>query len=300
MCTTILLGAIYTYDQLSERQQHKFPLLASRLFQDKAAFNDVNFQPLRSQVKSYLANTHVDHSFYFEYLFTGSTIRDGDSNQLVGASLMKIPIVMDLYKAVEENKVSLDKQVTVPDNIINSNDSQYGNVSHLKSGDKIKLGDAAKIALSESDNTAAYTIFNATQGMLPSQDQSLNNLDIETQSGDSSKGPLVLISSRSYSSILQCLYFSCFLNEKDSQSILNYLTMDSTDNTRIRAGVPNNVQVARKLGSFGNITQSDCGIVYVPNKDYLLCVLMNENGQSADHHIKDLSAMVYKYVNGLN
>ncbi len=300
LCATIVLAVFLIADLSADRQEHKYPLLASRLFQDKTAYNDVNFQPLRDQVKSYLAKANVDHSFYFEYLFTGSTIRDGDSNQLVGASLMKIPIVMDLYKAVEENKISLSKEVTVPSGALNSNDTKYGNLAHLKPGQKVRLDTAAKITLSESDNTAAYTIFNATQGLLPASDQSLNNLDIETQAGDSNKGPLVLISSRSYNSVLQCLYFSCFLNEKDSQSILNYLTMDSDDNSRIRAGVPSNVLVARKLGSFSNITQSDCGIVYVPNKDYSLCILLNEDGPAADKHIKDLSAMVYKYVNNLH
>ena len=199
----------------------------------------------------------------------------------------------------EENKITLAKTVAVPSDAIQGNDPQYGNQAHLQAGQQISLSDAAKIALSESDNTAAYTIFNATQNLLPSADQSLNNLDIQTQAGNSSAGNFVYITSRSYSSILKCLYYSCFLNYHDSQTILSDLSANSTDNSRIRAGVPGNVVVARKVGSFSDITQSDCGVVYVMNKNYLLCIMMDENGPAADKDIKTLSQMVYNYISKL-
>ena len=91
----------------------------------------------------------------------------------------------------------------------------------------------------------------------------------------------------------------CFLNFDDSQAILNDLTTDSNDNSRIRAGVPSNIPVARKIGSFSDLTQSDCGIIYVPDKNYLLCVMLDESGPAADKDIKNLSTMVYKYINSL-
>ena len=296
------MGTLYLQarGKSGQSSQKRYPLLAKRLFLENPSDVIINFEPLRKQVKEYLASVNVPHSFYFEYLFTGSNIRDGENNKLVGASLMKIPIVMDLYKATEQGKTSLDTKVTVPSDLVNANDKQYGNQANLKPGDQITLGEAAKIALEESDNAAAYTIFNFINNLLPQQDQALNNLDIETQSGQSSdKGNYVLIGAAEYTSILRCLYFSCFLNPDDSQAVLNYL-INSADNNRIRAGVPQDIQVARKIGSFSNITQSDCGIVYVPNRRYTLCIMLDEDATPADQHIKKISEIVYNYIKNIN
>src|SRR5579872_2021372 len=157
--TSLIFGRLYLNDHHQLSAPNQYPLLANRIFLDTADDTTVNFQPLRSNVQAYLAKLNVKHSFYFEYLSTGSTIRDGEDTALVGASLMKIPIVMDLYKAVEEHKVSLNKQVTVPANVPDGNDPQYGNIDNLQTGQLISLQNAVQLTLSASDNTAAYTIF---------------------------------------------------------------------------------------------------------------------------------------------
>lgn len=276
----------------------QYPLLAKRLFQENSNDTIINFQPLRQQVKDYLKKSGVNYSFYFEYLFTGSNIRAGENNQLVGASLMKIPIVMDLYKAAEMGKINLDQEVTVVQPQT-GDDPDYGNTAKLVPGQKINLREAAKIALTESDNTAAYTVFNAIQGKLSAEDQTINNLDVETRVDDSSKGKVALIDSRAYSSFLRCLYFSCQLSKDHSEEILSYLT-DSTDNSRLAAGLPNNVKVAHKIGSFSTITQSDCGIVYVPDRRYMVCIMLDEDKDKAAADIKELSKIIYDYVTTVN
>src|SRR5579864_4281945 len=179
--TSLVLGKLYLNERHQLSAPTKYPLLASQVFLEPSVDTTVNFQPLRQNVQAYLAKLNIKHSFYFEYLSTGESIRDGEDNALVGASLMKIPIVMDLYKAAEEGKISLDKVVAVPSNVPNSSDQQYGNVENLQPGQEISLRNAAQLTLSDSDNTAAFTIFNAIQGLLPTSDQSLNNLDIQTQ-----------------------------------------------------------------------------------------------------------------------
>lgn len=279
--------------------QGRYPLLAKRLFLENSSDVIINFEPLRSDVKNYLASLGIKYSFYFEYLFTGTEIRDGDSNRLVGASLMKIPVIMDLYKAAELGKINLDKTVAVPSDVVGGNDTQFGNQENLKPGDQITLRRAAKITLTESDNTASYTVFKAIDGLLAPQDQALNNLDIELQVKDVVGESYALISSRSYTSILKCLYFSCFLSPDDSQVILNDLTSSADDNG-LRAGVPKTIEVAHKIGSFNAETQSDCGIVYIPNRRYVLCIMLDEDATSASQHIKKLSEMIYDYMNKVN
>jgi beta-lactamase class A len=296
---SLVLGTLYlhTRSTLKHTTQNQYPLLAKRLFLEKSSDIVVNFEPLRKDVKSYLASTGLTYSFYFEYLFTGTNIRIGENNKLVGASLMKIPIVMDLYKAAEQGKIDLNKNVTVPKDSGEafSKDLQYGNQMHLKAGDQISLRKAAKIALVESDNTAAYTVFEATKDLLPADDQAINNLGVETRVGELDQGKYALIDARSYSTFLKCLYFSCFLSLEDSQEILNHLTV-ATDRNRIPAGVPKEIKVAHKFGSFSDVTQSDCGIVYAPNHRYVLCLMLDADDKTASRHIKKVSEMVYDYI----
>ena len=298
MALSVVLGTLLYNQSRHSVEQNRFPHLASRLFLENPNDVLINFEPLRQQVRTYLNNTGLTYSFYFEYLFTGSNIRAGDNNKLVGASLMKIPIVMDLYKSVELGKITLDKKVRVTNEALDS-DTEFGNKEGLNVGDEITLREAARIALSESDNTAAYIIFEATKDLLKPEDQAINNLDVETQIGESDKGKYALIGARSYSSFLKCLYFSCFVSTDHSEEILAALAK-STDDGRIRAGVPSNIEVVHKIGSFSNITQSDCGIVYLQNRRYMLCIMLDSDAQTARQHIKKISEMTYDYVTKAN
>lgn len=295
---SIVLGVLYLRERKpSDTKQEQYPLLSKRLFAENRSDIQLDLQPLRKEIKTYLANTGLTYSFYFEYLFTGTNIRAGENNKLVGASLMKIPIVMDLYRAVEKGKINLDDVVSVPANTDAAfgSDAQYGNKENLKPGSKISLREAAKVALVESDNTAAYTIFEATKDLLPPEEQAISNLDVETRMGQTDQGNYALIDARSYTSFLTCLYFSCFLSDEHSQAILQHLT-SAADESRIPAGVPDHVQVAHKIGSFSDVTQSDCGIVYVPNRRYALCLMLDTDAKTASQHIQKVSELAYKYV----
>ncbi len=136
---SIVFGVLYFTSRASDTNEQKmYPLLAKRLFLENRSDILINFQPLRKEIEEYLDRTGVKHSFYFEYLFTGSTIRYGEDTKLVGASLMKIPVVMDLYKSSEQGKIELDQQVTVRADDI-SKDPEFGNQESLKAGDVITI-----------------------------------------------------------------------------------------------------------------------------------------------------------------
>lgn len=270
-----------------------YPLLARRLWVEEPNDILIDFAPLRLQIQDYLEKSGIGHSFYFEYLPTGTSIRDGENKELVGASLMKIPVVMDLFKAAEQGKIDLDKPVTVELGDV-SLDEQFGNPNSLKEGEIITLREAAKTTLEDSDNTAAQIVFRSTTDLLTVSDHAINNLDIEKSTRNEGQGDLALIGARAYSSILKCLYFSCFLSPEHSQEILTLLT-ETTSANRLKAGVPDNVNVAHKFGSFSDITQSDCGIIYLEKRHYLLCLMMETNN-SVDKYFVDISRMTYEYI----
>jgi beta-lactamase class A len=267
----------------------RYPLLAKRIFLDNPNDTLINFVPLRKALEQKFSTVTAPYSFYFEYLPTGTAIRIGGDQELVGASLLKLPAVMDLYHAGEQGKVKLDEQQTLSADVI---DNQYGDLWKKGPGYKLTLRQAAKIALAQSDNTAILTIQKRTKGLLTPDDTTLSAVDADY----SLQNNQALINAKSYSSILKCLYFSCYLNPADSQEVLTYLTQ-SDFNSRIARPVPDNVPVAHKIGvQDTSLSESDCGIIYLPRRQYSLCIMVGLPTDQADQLMADVSSIVYQAV----
>jgi beta-lactamase class A len=268
-----------------------YPLLAQRIFLDNP--NDVilNFTPLRQQLNTYFTDKKLSGGVYFEYLPTGTSIRISDDSREIAASLMKLPLAMELYKMKELGKVDLTKEVTLQQSWL---DSGYGTLYLKGAGYKLTLKEAASIMLKQSDNTALKAIGYSTQGLLSADQSVLASLDVDFKQNPDLT---VSISSKAYSSILKCLYFSCYLNREDSEEILETLT-DTEFNNRLLGGISDRgIKVAHKIGVASETTQSDCGIVYLPKRNYILCIMLNENnGPSTNEHIAAISKTAYDFL----
>lgn len=273
-----------------EQKSKQYPLLAKRIFVEDPNNSIVNFQPLRTSLRTYAKDNNLEGSIYFEYLPTGTSVRVDGDDQEVAASLLKLPVAMDLYRAAELGRIDLDKEITLQQAWL---DSDFGQLYKKGAGYKLSLREAAKIMLQDSDNTALKAIAASIADSLETGERSINALDVDvTQNKDLT----VSISARSYSSFLKCLYFSCYANNEHSQEMLNYLA-SSTSKDRLVAGVPDkDIKIAHKIGVHNEITQSDCGIVYVPKRNYVLCVMLKGDRQEAAKHITQISELAYKYV----
>ncbi|MBW4061793.1 serine hydrolase [Candidatus Saccharibacteria bacterium] len=258
----------------------------------------INFDPLRQNLKLYLAGLNVSHSLYFEYLPNGVNIRDGDDNTSQAASLLKTPLVMDLYKLAEQGKISLDNVSTVNPVDLDA-DPVYGNPTHLRIGDKLTLRQAAQITLKYSDNTTLSLIKDRIIPIIDSSSDSFRSLDLTLTFGSLATNQQVAISSRSYASILKCLYYACFNSPDDSTQIITDL-FGSSELNRLVAGVPTDIKVAHKVGSGSTSAQSDCGIIYDPGKPYLVCLMLFNipSTTNVNPYFQHVSQMIYDYVNG--
>lgn len=278
-------------------EEHNYPLLDPSVGDPDVRQEIINFDPLRQNLNTYLAGISYSHSFYFEYLPNGANIRDGADEASIAASLMKTPVVMDLYKQAEAGNLSLDQIITVKQNDL-SNDLLYGNPTQLKAGDTISLRKAAQITLKQSDNTTLNIVKNKVLPLLNDETDAIQSLDITYNiTGNNLGNEQVNISAGSYASILKCLYYACFLNPVDSQTILDQLS-GSAEHGRIMAGVPPGIRVAHKVGS-SLPAQSDCGIVYYPGKPYLMCLMFfgsSVTDTGTDTYFKHVSQELYRYV----
>ena len=269
----------------------RFPLLSATLVGPNSNDILINFVSLHSE----LANefnalpSGTTQSFYFEYLPDGTNIRIGADNFLVAASLIKVPLVMNLFRAAELHKINLDRTVTVTQSEL---DPGYGSLYQKGAGYHLTLRHAAELALEQSDDTATHVIFDHVGNLLPTDQQSLASLDIDQ---DITNGNAV-ITARAYSSVLKSLYYASFLTNADSEAILGFLTK-SSETRRLTAELPKGVAVAHKNGvNNTTLTQSDCGIVYVPERPYYICVMVGLQEDQGNAFIAQVSKTVYDYV----
>lgn len=274
----------------SSQNPADFPLLSKRIFVDDPNEPIINFTPLRKSLQNYYQDNNLTGSLYFEYLPTGTSIRITGDNREVAASLIKLPVAMELYRASEMGKVNLDTDVELQQAWLND---KFGTLYQKGAGYKLSLREATKIMLSESDNTALAAIAHSVEGLVPVEENPFEFLDADFQQNDDLT---ISISARSYSSFLKCLYFSCYLEKQHSQELLHYLTQ-SDFNSRLAAGVDDDVTIAHKVGNFGDTTQSDCGIVYLDKKNYLLCAMVDgSDNPTTDSHLAELSRITYNFV----
>jgi beta-lactamase class A len=293
-----LAGTFATQAVQYTTKQQKYSLLAKRVQIDNPNDQIVNFINLRNELESYATSLEIEPeidsvSIYFEYLPTGVSVSVNDDNESIGASLVKVPFVMTLYKLAQDGKIDLDAKVSLKKEMLNSD---YGTLYQKGAGYEITLREAAKLTLKDSDNTAVLLIANQIDKVNKNDggaNQVFNYLDMEFSVDDEER---VIIGPRSYSSIMKCLYVACYNSKEHAQEILTYLAESSFDN-RLTSLLPEDIKVAHKIGTFSNEYQSDCGIVYVPERNYVLCVMVKGDDPAASRTIAVISKKVHSFVN---
>jgi hypothetical protein len=153
--------------------------------------------------------------------------------------------------------------------------------------------------LEESDNTAMEALFNLLKNLgvsdpLAEVYQAMG-WDYVAEFGElpSYKD----INLKTLSNMFLSLYNATYLSFENSQRVLQYLT-ETPFTSMIPAGVPDDVPVAHKIGVFApENVYSDCGIVYVPERHYILCAAMEggSEAQAADF-ISAISEEAYQFV----
>lgn len=269
-----------------KQELSRYPYISKRtLYEEK---NDIliNFLPLRNELRKTVEPFEDSFALYFEYLPTGTSIGINEKEEFASASLIKVPVVMSYFHYKERLGLKEDTIVTIQENQL---DSAFGDLWKQGEGTEISLEEAARLALVESDNTAFFVLV----ANIPRQDfdDVYEGLDIEIKI----YGDYTLITAKQYSSVLKALYFSSVLSKENSQRILEMLTQTKF-NDKLPAGIPEGVPVAHKFGVLGDQLYQDCGIVYVPNRPYLLCMVSQSDEDDARERMKLVSTEIYEFV----
>jgi len=289
---SLFLNLIFALSILSSKKQNdtaaSYPLLSPRIFAENQNDILINFLTLRKKLRETVAPWGESFSFFFEYLPSGTSIGVNEKVEFKAASLIKLPVVMAYFHQKEHAPIQLiDSTVVLEQKDI---DKGFGTLWQKGAGTNINLEEAARLAIVESDNTATMVL--AHRVLQEHFDTVYNGLDIDFISAGDQEA---IITAKQYTSILKALYFTSVLSKEHSQKILGLLTQTKFAD-KLPAGVEPGISIAHKVGILaGNIYQ-DCGIVYVPQRPYALCMFSKSDDLSAQTRMKAVSEAIYWFV----
>lgn len=273
-------------------EQETYPLLSKRIFVENLNESIVNFYPLRRKLRELAMPWGDSFAFYFEYLPTGISIGVNEKTEIDSASLVKVPLVMAYYHQVENSGLEQKNPVVALEQ--RHIDSGFGDMWQRGVGAHVSVEEAIRLSLVNSDNTASNVVASIVSG--GEYTQVYEGLDIDMTRNQDMR---LSIGARSYASVLKALYLASVVNREHSQKILKYLTQ-TPFNDKLVAGVPSDIKVAHKIGIYQGKIYQDCGIVYVPSRPYLLCMMSHSNEDDARSRMVSISKTVYEYVAGVN
>lgn len=252
----------------------------------------LNFQPLREDINRYIREQqHQKIEYYFEYLPSGMTIGVNERNQFPAGSLGKIPIVLSIYKKMETGALNDSDTLTLREQ---DKDTEFGNFWKKPTGTKITIAEAVKLTLTESDNTT----FRMLSSLLTDKEayDAYSKMDISFVEVDGKLRPY--ISAKSNASAWKAMYLSVYVNEYNSNKLLS-LMAQTPFKDGLTKYLDKSVIVSHKIGVanfLGEPSNSDCGIVYLPKRPYLLCIMVQGDQTVALQHIAILSKKTFDYV----
>lgn len=231
-----------------------------------------NIQPIREKIKKMAQEFGNDNvSIYIEFLNTGANISINQDLYIWPASLSKLPFAIVVMKKVEDDIWSLDNELVLTSEDADGNSGDISNLlSDNKVGTRFTIEELLKATLVDSDNTAHNILLrNISKTELR---DIIDAVGLERLFAPDGK-----VSAKEYSRLFRMLYTASYLDREHSQKILEYLN-ESTFGLFLKAGVPKEIIFPHKYGE--NIAYSvyaDSGIVYLPNRPYLISVMVQGN-----------------------
>lgn len=238
-------------------------------------------------------------SVYFRDLNNGPWFGINEKEYFTPASLVKVPVLITYYKKAEKNPEIL-KQT-----IVNQEGADGVFIQNIKPSETMVSNQSYTIEelinrmIIYSDNDAYNDLTKNIDGneIL----QTYKDLDVDiSQIFINPNGNILTV--RDYASFFRILYNASYLNKDMSEKALGLLSQTEYKQGLV-AGVPSKIQVAHKFGEriysdTNEVQLHDCGIVYLPKRPYLLCIMTrNQNLNKATQTIKTISQKVFDYIN---
>lgn len=285
-----LSNDLFLNTRLLTAAKTKKPEMATLYLTDKMPVLEARLMRLMSQYKSI-----VPSIFIWDY-DSGKYVDIKASQPYSAASIIKIPVLIQLFKSIEANQLTIyDEMVLTP--YFKAEGS--GDLQNKALGSRYTVDDLARVMIQKSDNSATNMIISAIGSMTDInsgiRNWGLKNTYLNNWLPDI-KGTNYT-TARDMATMLYNLDNPGFLNINSREYIIDY--MSHVENNRlIQAGLDPKALFIHKTGDIGKML-GDAGIVFTPgSKKYIVVILVNRpyNSPLGKDFIQKASKMTYDSI----
>lgn len=307
----LLAGSLFHQDNpiaFTETRQHgQYKLINPLLECDAANFSqDASLNKLRTQITDKIDQLAHDQkitfaSVYYRDLNNGPWMGINEKENFSPASLVKVPVMMAYFKAAEKNPDLLNQTIkSLPTTVDNQNIDPAITLAPNKS---YTVNDLIERMIIYSDNEAYDLLGQYIENDLIVKTYTDLGIDISKGFTDPTGN---IISVRDYASFFRVLFNASYLNKDMSEKALDLLTKVEYKDGLIKGINNQKVTIAHKFGEreyieTGEKQLHDCGIVYLPNKPFLICIMTRGNDLTKmSTAINQISSAIYQSVSSKN
>ena len=262
-----------------------------------AIFTTQRLQPLEDKLTTLMnAYPTIKPSIYVWDYDTGNYVDIDGEKIYSAASIIKIPVLIHLFKQIENKQVQLFDKMTLTDYY---KASGSGSMQYYQTGSEYTLDYLAKVMIQDSDNSATNMLMSKLGSMTgvnrAIKDWGISNTHVETWLPDLTGTNYT--TAKDLTTMLYNLDNPSFLNISSREYIVDYMS-HVKNNRLIQAGLGKDALFLHKTGDIGTML-GDAGIVYMPNnKKYAIVILANRpyNSPQGVNFIKNASKIVYEYM----
>lgn len=262
-------------------------------------FNTKLTKRISSYINSLIDGEQVrDISVYYRDLTNGSWTGVNQDDEYAPASLMKVPVMIAIYKKAEMNPEILSKQLYYDGTVDSNKEEVIKPQKSIMPGKSYSVAELVMYMIDYSDNNAAILLLK----LISSKEFSNIYNDLGIPQPPQAGGTVDYLSARLYARFFRVLYNATYLNQEYSLKAMDLLSVPDFPEG-ISAGVPKGVEVANKFGERtifkpnGDVDYRelhDCGIVYDDAGPYLLCIMTKgKDFATLKNAMKTISSLVY-------
>ena len=242
-------------------------------------------QKVRSQVEQRIARHQGTVGLWARDLTTGETLSIRGNEQFPSASVIKVPILVELFYQVERGPLKLSDPL-----VMLASDQRPGSgvLQFLSTPHTLTVGDAALLMIMLSDNSATNLIIDkigirSVNARMDSLGLKQTRLHAKVFLGTSTtidtaatrKWGFGVTTPEEMGRLFEMLYRGTVVSDTASKQMIDMLRKN-WDYEEIERNLPTGVSVAHKTGKL-NAARHDCGIVFNKGRDYVICIFTNEN-----------------------
>lgn len=285
-----------------DNSQFKYinPILECELEETMA---NQEFVLMQKQLKEQIGQIIAEHqatdlSVYFRDLNNGPWFGWNEKAYFSPASMLKVPTMIAILKRAEREPDLLKRHWLVKDeDVLGAFNQNIKPASVTQVGQSYSVAELLRRAIIQSDNVAVATL-NRQLGYAEIE-QVFREIGVDYKIRQEEELEMTV---KNYASFFRLLYNASYLNRDFSEYALGLLAQTSFRDGLV-AGVGEGVVVAHKFGERYYATEPaesarqlhDCGIIYFPQRPYLLCVMTKGTDLSSlQQVIASVSRTIYQ------